>query len=283
MLTTVIGLSVALGLMQLQPSQWKSVAEFEQPKVLELGNYYALYSTYHFLNGGEYVTYPVLRDDNRAFLLAPEVSQKAEDLAVQSAYTEFKRNLTSPDVLMNFLAQTELAKSKAQAEKQPISVIVQNMVKQFVFENGSKNQPVDRLSVLSFNPKEAQQLLSQFIVFANQQTKQRLNAELTLKWQVLFQQVKTAADIKLGATQQGHQIAAQDWNGKLTLMRSVQPLDDKLVAFRFIKAPNVPLLPYSPNQAVWLMIGGLSGLLLGIILVSFSGLFSRKQCNGKKN
>lgn len=281
-LTTVIGVGGALGLTYLQTPMWKLVAQFEQPKVSELGNYYALYSTYHFLNGGDNVTYHVL-DDKGMLSLVPTVSQKAEELAVQGAYTEFKRNLASADLLVNFLAQTELVKLKAQLENQPITVMAQQMAKQFAFESGSKNQPSDRLSVLSDDPEETSQLLSQFIAFANQQTKQTLNAELITKWKVLFQQVKTAAEIKLGATRQGHQIATQDWKGKLALMRSVQPLDDKLVAFRFVKAPNIPFSPHSPNQSLWLMIGGLSGLLLGIMLISFSGLFSRKQGNGETN
>ncbi|WGE56747.1 transporter [Actinobacillus equuli subsp. haemolyticus] len=281
--TTAIGAGAAFGLAQLQTPVWKSVAQFDQPRVLELGNYYALYSTYSFLNGGDNVTYHVLKDDKSALSLAPAVSQKAEELAAQAAYEEFKRNLTSVDVLVNFLAQTETVKLKAQLENKPIAVVAQQMATQFVFDNASKRQPADRLSVSSANPEEAQQLLSQFIAFANQQTKQTLNAELIAKWKILFQQVKTAAEIKLGATQQGNQIAAQDWNGKLALMRSVQPLDDKLVAFRFVKAPNVPLSPHSPNQSLWLMIGGLSGLLFGIMLVSFSGLLSRKQGNGETN
>ncbi|WP_044024196.1 transporter [Actinobacillus ureae] len=282
--TTAIGVGAAFSLTQLQTPVWKSVAQFDQPRVLELGNYYALYSTYSFLNSGDNVTYHVLKDDKSALSLAPAVSQKAEELAAQAAYEEFKRNLTSVDVLVNFLAQTETVKLKVQLENKPIAVMAQQMATQFVFDNASKRQPADRLSVSSVNPEEAQQLLSQFIAFANQQTKQTLNAELIAKWKILFQQVKTAAEIKLGATQQGNQIAAQDyWNGKLVLMRSAQPQDDKLVAFRFVKAPNVPLSPHSPNQSLWLMIGGLSGLLFGIVLVSFSGLLSRKQGNGETN
>ncbi|WP_167509582.1 transporter [Actinobacillus vicugnae] len=282
-LTSAIGAGIAFGLAQLKTPTWKAVAQFDQPTVLELGNYYALFSTYNFVNGGDNVTYQVVKDDKSELTLTPSVSQTSEERVTQNVYAEFKRNLSSLDLLVNFLAQTEVVKLKAQLENQPIAVMAQQMAKQFVFENGSRLQSVDRLSVVSTNPEEAQQLLSQFIEFANQQTKRALNAELIAKWKVLFQQVKNAAEIKLGATQQGNQIAAQDWNGKLALMRSVQPLDDKLKAFRWLTSPTAPLFPASPNQSLWLTIGGLSGLLFGIMLVSFSGLLSRKQRNDQKN
>ena len=282
-LCIVIGVAGGFGLSSLQTPIWKATAEFEPPKVLELGNYYTLFSTYTFLNGGDSVSYHVISDEKGAFSLAPEVGRKAEDLATQGSYNEFKRNLISPDVLVAFLAQTETVKLKAQLANQPIATTAQRLADQFVFQAASKTQPFDRLSVNSENPEEAHKLLSDFITFANQQTRQTLNAELVAKWKNLFQQIKSAAEIKLGATQQGNQIATQDWNGKLNLMRSVQPLDDQLTAFRLVKTPSVPLAADSPNQSLWMMIGALSGLLLGMIIVSMTGLLRKKSTDAEKN
>lgn len=266
-LTAAIGAGAGFGGSQLQTPQWKAEASFDQPRILELGNYYSLFSTYTFLNGGEGVAYQVVANDKGVLTLTPSSSPKAEQEAINSSYQEFKRNLNSPDQLLAFLTQAESVKRKAQLENQPVALIAQQVAGQFEFKGKTATQ-ADSLSVVSANPEEANQLLSDFIAFTNQQTKQSLNAELIAKWKNLFQQITKTVEIKLGAVQQGNQIAVQDWNGKLNLMRSVQPLDDKLVAYRFVKSPSVPLSPSSPAPLLWAMIGALSGLILGIFYLS---------------
>ncbi|WGE89211.1 transporter [Actinobacillus arthritidis] len=282
-ITTAIGGGIGFGLSFAQKSTWTATAQFEQPSVSELGNYYTLFSTYSFLNGGDSVSYRVVKDEKGALVLAPESGAKAEEKVKTESYDVFKRTLRSPDVLTAFLAQTETVKLKAQLENKPTAIIAQNLAQQFVFQDIAKSQPFEQLSVTSENPEDANKLLSDFIAFASQQAKQTLNAELIAKWKVLFQQIKNVAEIKLGATQQGNQIAMQDWNGKLNLMRSVQPLDDKLVPFKFVKSPSVPLMPSSPAQALWIMIGALVGLLCGMVIVSMSGLFRKKVTNVAQN
>ncbi|EFM95725.1 hypothetical protein [Actinobacillus pleuropneumoniae] len=282
-ISTAVGVAGGFGLSSLDTQTWKATAEFEPPKVSTLGNYYTLFSTYTFLNGGDGVSYNVIADDKGSLSLAPEICRKAEDSATLGSYNEFKRNLISTDVLVEFLTQTETVKLKAQLTHQPIVMTAQSLAEQFVFQAATKTQPFDSLSVRSANPEEAYKLLNDFIAFANQQTKQTLNAELVAKWKNLFQQIKSAADIKLGAIQQGNQIATQDWNGKLNLMRSVQPLDDQLTAFRFVKTPSVPLTPDTPNPTLWMMIGALAGLLLGMVIVSTMGLLRKKPADAEQN
>lgn len=266
-LTTVIGAAIGFGSTYLTTPKWTATAEFDKPTIVELGNYYSLYSTYQFLNGGDGVAYQVVKNDKAVLTLSPSSSPKAEKSVVDESYAEFKRNLVSMDVLVNFLSQSEIIKLKAQVENKPITIIAQQVAEQFVFKTDETTNPMDSLSVTSANPEEANKLLADFIQYANQQAKQDLNAELITKWKVLFQQTQTAMEINLGATQNGNQIATQDWKGKLALMKSVQPLDDKLVAYRFIKSPSVPLSPSSPQPILWAMLGALGGALLGLLLV----------------
>ena len=272
LLSIGFGVATGWGLTQLQTPMWKSTAQFDKPLVTHLGNYYSLFSIYTLLNGGHHTAYKVTTLANGTAVLVPELSHFAEETATEKSFQEFKRMLTSPDVLHQFLTQNELIKQTASQNNMPVALLAQEISTQFSFESKT-----DRLSVLSANPKEAAQLLTGFITFANAQAVANLNAELVAVWKTLFQQTKQAAEIKLGAIQQGSQIAQQDWAGKLNLMLSVQPLDNKLEAFRFVQSPTVPLQPHTPAVSLWMMIGGLVGLVLGLLIVSVSSLSRRKN------
>lgn len=238
-----IGAGVGYGLSAVQKAQWQSVAQFEAPKVADLGNYYQLASTYALLQGatGENV---------------------AMNIREQS-FAEFKRTVTSPDAIKQFLNQSDSVKILAQANKQPVEKAVGELVEKFQF-----NDKFNRLSLTLDNAETANQLLNEFVAFATKQSRSVLNGELVGKWKVLFQQVKSAAESDLGAIQLGNQVAQQDWKGKLSLMKSVQPLDDKLVAYRVIESPSTPTQPHSPNKWLWLMIGAVGGLVLGLFSLS---------------
>lgn len=251
LLLTAIGAAAGYGLSYSQTEKWKVTAQLEQPVVPDLGNYYSLLSTYSFLNTNS-------QDANLQKDVLDEV------------YTEFKRNLTSADLLQNYLAQTEAVKLKAQLENKSPAMMASQLAAHFSF---AKDPAIsaDNFSFVSENPEEAQKLLSEFILLANSQAREKLNADLIAKWKVLFQQIKAAAELNLGA--QGAN--GQDWNGKLQMMRSVQPLDNALTSYRLVKSPTIPLNPESPDRWFWLMIGALSGLLLGF-MASFA-VKARKQ------
>lgn len=243
LLLTAIGAAAGYGLSYSQTEKWKVTAQLEQPVVPDLGNYYSLLSTYSFLNTNS-------QDANLQKDVLDEV------------YTEFKRNLTSADLLQNYLAQTEAVKLKAQLENKSPAMMASQLAAHFSF---AKDPAIsaDNFSFVSENPEEAQKLLSEFILLANSQAREKLNADLIAKWKVLFQQIKAAAELNLGA-KQGN--PAQDWNGKLQMMRSVQPLDNTLTTYRLVKSPSIPLSPVSPERWFWLMVGALSGLILGFML-----------------
>ncbi|RPE90996.1 transporter [Frederiksenia canicola] len=225
-----LGAAVGFGLAEIQTPQWRTTAQFDQPTVQELGNYYALASTYHLVSG--------------------EKIDQFDQWLSEKSYGEFKRNLTSPDVIKQFLTE------KMQPEQ---------LINAFQFD--AKTQ---QLHLTLSHRETAKPLLDEFIQYANLRSRAALNGELISQWKVLFQQVKTAAETNLGAIQNGSHIAAQDWNGKLTLMKSVQPLDNQLIAYRLVQRPSVPVQPHSPIRNLWMMIGAASGLLLGLFSLSLA-------------
>lgn len=278
-LSTAIGAGIGFGASYLQTPKWRATAQFDQPRITELGNYFDLYSTYTFLNGGEPQSYTLLKNEQGQFSLAPQRSQTAEKMAIEATYNEFKRNLTSPDVLKDYLTRTNLVKVKSQTENISETAAMEQLSSQFNFQRANINKgSADSLSVTSTKTDEAAKMLNGFIQFANQQTRVNLNGDLIAKWKLLFQQVKNAAELKIGPTQQGNQIAMQDWNGKLNMMKTVQPLDNKLVAYRFVQSPTEANSPIAPKRSIWATIGALSGLLLGMI-----GLSARRSPKPRYN
>lgn len=242
-LFTAIGVGLGYGLSYSQPEKWKVTAQFEQPNVPDLGNYYSLLSTYHFLSSS-----------------TPELSnQTVQKEAVEQVYEEFKRNLTSADLLQAYLVESEVVKLKAQVEKKSTAIVAAELVEQFSFQKDVATS-ADNLSLTLENAEDAQKLLTDFIPRVNTHAREKLNADLIAKWKVLFQQIKTASELNVGAK------GNQDWAAKLQMMRSVQPLDNQLKAYRLVKSPSVPLKAESPDRLFWLMIGALSGLLIGFVL-----------------
>ncbi|AHG76461.1 Lipopolysaccharide chain length determinant protein [Mannheimia varigena USDA-ARS-USMARC-1296] len=243
LLFTAVGAGAGFGLSYSQPEKWKVTAQFEQPNVPDLGNYYSLLSTYNFLS-------------SNTKELNSSVSQKE---AVEQSYEEFKRNLNSADLLQAYLVQTEEVKLKAQVEKKSPEWVAAELAEQFSFQkDGASN--TDNVSLISENAEEAQKLLTDFIPLVNTQAREKLNADLITKWKVLFQQIKTASELNVGER------GIQDWSAKLQMMRSVQPLDNQLKAYRLVKSPTIPLKAESPDRLFWLMAGALGGLLIGFML-----------------
>lgn len=50
-LVTAVGAGVGFAGAKFQPTQWQASAQFEQPRIAELGNYFSLFSTYHLISG----------------------------------------------------------------------------------------------------------------------------------------------------------------------------------------------------------------------------------------
>jgi lipopolysaccharide biosynthesis protein WzzE len=278
-LCTAVGAGIGFASSYAKTPIWRATAQLDAPTLSELGNYYNLRSTYNFI--AAHNTYQIVKDEKGVLSLAADKTSRAETAAIEESYTEFKRNLRSADVLHNFLLQSERIKLRAQAENLPIAEVASKMASRFSFQNASLSVPAERLNVQSENPEEAYHLLSEFIEFANKATRQTLNSDLITQWKVLFQQVKQAAELNLPNTPQSG-ANAPSWAGKLAIMKNVQPFDDKLQAYRFVKSPSSPTAPIAPKRQFWAMIGGLSGLLCGVFGFSFARLF-RKEVKDEKN
>lgn len=280
LLCTLIGGAIGWGSSYLKTPQWRTTAKFETPSISNLGNYYSLFSTYDFLKGDNHTSYVLLKNEEENFTLVPQKTQTSEDNVKTEVYDTFKQNLTSEDLLNKFLKSNSTIKLIAQANNQDLDTTAKQIATRFSFRAGAKDI-ADSLSLTLESPQQAKVLLTQFINFANKQTRIDLNKELIVKWKVLFKQVQSAVDNKLGATKQEGKVAKEDWEGKLKLMKTVKPLDDKLVAFNVVQTPDVPSSPVSPNKLLWAMIGGVAGLLVGCF-IALAMTFKRRR-NENKN
>ncbi len=246
-LVTAVGAGVGFAGAKFQPTQWQASAQFEQPRIAELGNYFSLFSTYHLISGDA---------------TAADMS-KMEAKAAEASYAEFKKNIQSQEKLTQFLATSDIVKAQAKIEGLSDQAAAQQFSKHFQFVAGN-NQP-DVLNLSSFSTQEAEKLFGEYLRYVNTQTKNTLNNDLVAKWKSLFQQVKSAADAKLDAS----------WENKLKMMTSVQPLDDKLVAFHFVKAPAVTAAP--KPYVEWTLFGAGAGFILGLLLVLILGSSRKPQ------
>lgn len=229
----LLGLGIGYFYAQSQPKQWKATAILEAPKVADLGNYFALYSTYSLVqNEGK-------SDPNLEYTVT------------QAAYTQFKQSLNAQDARKQFLTDNALVKQIADVHYLPLNDVVNRLNQALHF-----NETTNTLSLTLVNPDQAAKILTQFLAFQQGRVRTALNDELVAKWKFLFQNVKQSADANLG----------ESWQGKLNLMRSVQPLDNQLVAYHIVQRPVASTQAELPeNLKESLGIGGAAGLLLALL------------------
>ena len=232
----IIGGGLGFAGAHFHPTKWQVSAQFEAPKMSELGNYFSLFSTYSLVSG----------DADDAVDMV-----KIERKATDSAYHEFTKILNSPAQLMAFLNQSDFVKARAKVENQTI----QQIASHFKF---SQENNLAQLTLSSFDREEVDQLFVEYIRYVNNQERQALNNELITKWKSLFEQVKNAADAKIDVS----------WENKLKMMQSVQPLDNNLVAFHFVQQPNLVMgeKPYVISTGIGAGLGIILSLLAMLIL-----------------
>lgn len=239
LIAAVIGGYVAT----LQPQKTLVEAQLEKPNVAELNNYFSLLTTYRLVN-----------DENKM----------SDEQITDLVYQEFVKQLSSQSLLKEYLQQQSLITNLALYNAIPVEQQLQQLINDFVIQQQNGILYISWLNPIA-NNQLAQQLITGWIQQANIQAKQLLYADLVHKWKTLFQQVKLAADNNL----------AESWKGKLQIMLSVQPLDDKLVAYRYLQQPqaNQTGLTYQRLLAPTLIAGGI-GLLVGLL---FSLIFIRRN------
>lgn len=240
----LIGLGAGYFHANTQPKQWKVTANFEVPKVAELGNYYALYGIYD-----------LVQNDGKS-------TPNLEQIAAEQSYGEFKKALTAADHRYQFMVENPLVKQIAAAYNRPLPEMAREFADKLQFD-ATKGS----LSFTLVNPEQASQILNEFIALQTLQTRNLLNNDLISKWKFLFQNVKQSADANL----------AESWQAKLKLMQSVEPLDNQLLPYRLSQKPIAAAQPEPPtNLYLLLAVGGGIGLLLGS-LVALLFLFQRRR------
>lgn len=242
-LITLIFALGGYGASFLGKTQWKAEAQFYSPTVNQLGNYYNLASMHQFIQGQPF-------------------SEKALELQV---YEEFKRQLFSDKNITEFWLSTSYYKQRETGDKLADERVLRSLVKTMKFSTALKGQ-AESISLYLDNPKQASELLAEFIAYTNLKARNVLYNELITQWKNLFNQVNMASQLNLGNTFQFGAIGSQDWQGKLNMMKSVSPLDNNLVAYRYFKDPFSS--PQPERQVIyWIILAGLLGVIVGSFLV----------------
>lgn len=231
----ILGLGAGWLHLSFQPQQWQVTAKFAPPKAVELGNFYALKSTYQQIQNDGTPT--------------PNAAQEIAD----TAFAEFKKQITALDSRLDFLSAHNIVQQIAQVNYQSTAVLARQLAETLQFD-----PTTDSLSFRLVNPEQAGTVLNDFIQHSTVQVRGHLNAELIEQWKLLFQQVKQSAEANLG----------EQWQAKLNLMRSVQALDDKLMPYHLVQKPIVADKPsLSPHFATVLALCAILGALLGIFVI----------------
>ncbi|MGC7560465.1 LPS chain length-determining protein [Pasteurella sp. PK-2025] len=250
---------VAYAASFLVKKEWRAEAYVGAPTINVLGNYYSLSSMYELVSG-----------------------KKNELSPTELAYREFKKQAMSHDVITQFWKNTDFYRQKQTGESVFDQQELERLSKSFGFSteqvlNSVNGSMGDRISLTLGSPKQATELLGDFVDYVNLQTRNVVYNELIYRWKVLFDEVKKAGEFNLGNLQKNNGIvSAEDWQGKLKLMQSVNPLDDQFVAYRYFKKPTTSVNYTSPNRVLWAVIGAGIGLLMSLLIIS---VFSRLRKN----
>lgn len=215
----------------LKAPQYRAEVQIEQPNTEQLGNFVSLYSTFLLVNG----------DD-----------KNSQPSAEQLAYQQFKEQINSVDNLKVFWQQSayyQLIKTDNGAEDEKLlQELIQNS--QSLATNGN-----DIVSVTLSNPKRAKEALTGWVEMASQKAKDNSYNSLVTKWKNLFTQVRSAAEANLDG----------NWQGKLKMMRSVQPLDNNFQAYRVKN--QVSVQQQAPIDINWYFYAGGIGILFGLLMI----------------
>ncbi len=243
--TTALCAALSFGASEVLPKNYVAESLISEPLNQELGNYYALSSTYQLVSNGK------------------------EDNASSKVFMQFVEVATNPETAKAFFVNTDYYKYNSTDDKQFNENLLSKFIQGIKFESVGENK--GKISLELANPKQAYELLGQYVDYVSNQAKQTLYQDLIVRWQTLFNQVNAAVQAKLGA--QGN----QSWEGKLQLMRSVQALDDKLQGYHYLQKASQATLVF-PKQLETTAIGAGIGAVLGFIL----GLIFGRRKNSEK-
>lgn len=238
---TVISTAIGGYIGYLQPNKSIVSAQVEKPRVVDLNNYFSLLTTYRLVNDEPKMT---------------------DEQITDFVYQDFSKQLSSTQLLKTYLQEQEFSKNLALFNGISTEQQVEDLVNYF----SVTSLPNGILQIEVVNPIKNNQILENvilgFIEVANEQAKKALYEDLVHKWKLLFQQVKLASDNNL----------SESWKGKLQIMLSVQPLDDRLMAYAYVQRPIVMSSIMTNNLLKYGVIGAGIGVILSVL---FSLLFIR--------
>ena len=251
-LCTVMFAGITYGATFLVKPLWTAEAYIDKPTTPALGNYYNLQSLYKLINGTS-----AAHNDEKADSHAAIINQ---------VYQEQKRQLGSYETVRFFWIDSDYYKQQMTGNSEQDTALLERLVESIRFIEGDANKKTpDRLLLTLDNPKQATELLTAFVSYANLTTKTVLYSDITIQWKNLFEQINAASQTQLKTVQNGHPNDGTDWAGKLNMMRTFSGLDDKLNSSRYLKRPA--LLAFYPDRLLWASIAAVGGALFGIALV----------------
>ncbi|MGQ0285581.1 chain-length determining protein [Pasteurellaceae bacterium 22721_9_1] len=241
LLLSAIGAGIGYGVNSLKKEQWQAEVQLEKPRVEQLGTYYSLSSMYQ-----------TLTED--------KTTEKDTALLVYSA---FKKQAQSYDHLQTFWQNQEFYKQRQTNMPERDAALLQELIENTKFIAGDEGQHIpDSIQITLDNPKQAVEVLANFVDYTSSTAKSVLYNELIIKWKNLFNQINLAVK----ANQNNSSQDAENWSAKLNMMKSVSPLDDKLVAYYYIKSPTQPIQPVF-DGILWIAAGAGIGLLFGLLFI----------------
>lgn len=262
LILTGLSAAIAYAASFLIKKEWRAEAYVGAPTANSLGNYYSLSSMYQFVSGKPTDTTPM-----------------------DFVYREFKKQAGSYDVVVDFWRNTDFYKQKQTGENVFDQQELERLANSLGFTpqqaiNGLSEKIGDRVSLTLGSPKQATELLSDFVDYVNLKTRSVVYNELIYRWKVLFDEVKKAGELNVGNMQKNNTyVSVEDWQGKLKLMQSVTPLDDQLIGYRYFKKPTTTVQATSPDRVLWGLIGaGLGGIISGFIIY----MLARRKKTSKK-
>lgn len=228
--------------------QWKVEVQLAPPTTNALGNYYSLFSMYQLVT-----------QDNNEVLEASDI-----------VYQELTRQFLSYDTLREFWQNNEYYKQKMTGDATGDRQLLDDLVRRVkvVLSNGE----IEKISLELDNPKQTMDLMTALIDFVNGRARNVVYGELITRWKNVFDQVNSVVQLKVDNSVVEPRATISSWQGKLSMMKSVNALDNKLLAFRFMKAPDLPFEISSPNKIQWGISGAGIGFLVGLFLLALFNL-----------
>lgn len=262
-------------LSYLESVMWQADAQAKPASVKQLGNFYNLYTTYQLVSSNDpLVLVETDKQDEDKQLVNSQI--QTSETPEKTVFKEFVANLRSYDVAQKFWENSTYYKQKLNGFTEHDQQLLSQLIKSIHVTTNSQDPDSINISLTLDNPKQAAELLTEYITSVGKLTKDEVYESLVVRWKTLFVQVKSAADSGLQQDQHGNIVPASLWTSKLNVMKSVTRLDNQFSSYTLTQSPTIPLTIYSPSRLLWALMGGAIGLVLGLIMITLLAMRRRE-------